>query len=212
MIKGQCFYLYSFLDLFSRQIVGCQVFAEESSRSARALLQDIYQCEGLPPQQVVLHSDNGSPTKGATMLATLQRLGVMPSFSRPAVSHDNPYSESLFKTLKYRPQYPLKPFDDLLEARPWVAELVQWYNHEHRHSAIGFVTPAQRHGGLDVMLLAQRTALYEQARAKHPQRWSRHTRNWNRVDIVHLNPEQSDRQKTTHTTNQEGANQDNIAV
>ena len=185
------------------------MFEQESSALASELLQDIYRREGLQPGQVVLHSDNGGPMKGATMLATLQRLGVMPSLSRPAVSNDNPYSESLFKTLKYRPQYPLKPFADVVEARQWVADLVQWYNHEHRHSAIGFVTPAERHAGLDEVLLAQRKALYEQARAQHPRRWSKETRNWNRIHTVHLNPDQSD---TYNNSNQEAANQDKIAA
>ncbi|MGY6276662.1 transposase [Methylomonas sp. MgM2] len=123
--------------MFSRRIVGWQVFEDESSQRACALLQDIVLREGLRPQQVVLHSDNGSPMKGTTMLATLHRLGVMPSFNRPAVSNDNPYSESLFKTLKY----PLQSFADLPAARKWAGDLVPWYNHEHRHSAIGFVTP-----------------------------------------------------------------------
>ena len=86
--------------------------------------------------------------KGATMLATLQGLGIMSSFSRPAVSNDNPYSESQFKTLKYRPKYPLKLFDDLAASRQWVTELVKWYNQEHRHSAIRFVTSSQSHAGL----------------------------------------------------------------
>lgn len=191
-IKGQFFYLYLFLDLFSRQVVGWQVFEAESSECASALLRDIYQCEGLLPGQVILHSDNGSPMKGATMLATLQRLGVMSSFSRPAVSNDNPYSESLFKTLKYRPQYPLKPFADLRSAREWATDLVYWYNQEHRHSAIGFVTPAQRHAGLDETLLAQRKALYENARRQNPRRWSQNTRNWNRIHTVHLNPDHAE--------------------
>ena len=208
-IKGQFYYLYLFLDIFSRQIVGWQVFEEESSLSASELLQDLYRCEGLQPNQVILHSDNGSPMKGATMLATLQRLGIMPSFSRPAVSNDNPYSESLFKTLKYRPQYPLKPFADLTAARQWVGELVQWYNHEHRHSAIGFVSPAQRHAGLDEALLMQRKALYEQARVQHPRRWSQQTRNWNRVHTVYLNPERAD---TQNKPNQEVPNQDKITA
>jgi putative transposase len=187
-IKGQFYYLYLFLDLFSRQVVGWQVFEAENSEYASALLRDIYQCEGLQPGQIILHSDNGSPMKGATMLATLQRLGVMSSFSRPAVSNDNPYSESLFKTLKYRPPYPLKRFADLNCAREWVTDLVCWYNQEHRHSAIGFVTPAQRHAGLDETLLAQRKALYENARRQNARRWSQHTRNWNRIHTVHLNP------------------------
>ncbi len=129
------------------------------------------------------------------MLATLQQLGVMPSFSRPSVSNDNPYSESLFKTLKYRPNYPLKPFADVTEARQWVTGLVEWYNNEHRHSAIRFVTPAQRHEGLDEKLLDNRKTVYGAARAKHPQRWSGSTRNWQRVQAVHLNPEKTEAKK-----------------
>lgn len=208
-VKGQFYYLYLFLDIFSRQIVGWQVFEEESSQYASELLRDIVVREGLKPGQVILHSDNGSPMKGATMLATLQLLGVMPSLSRPAVSNDNPYSESLFKTLKYRPQYPLKPFADLVAARQWVADLVQWYNHEHRHSAIGFVTPAQRHAGLDEALLNQRNALYEDARSQNPRRWSQSTRNWNRIHTVHLNPDHTETQK--HSP-REVANPDKIAT
>jgi len=142
------------------------------------------------PNQVVLHSDNGSPMKGATMLATLQALGVIPSFSRPSVSNDNPYSESLFKTLKYRPAYPLRPFEDLLAARQWVSTFVDWYNNEHRHSAISFVTPAQRHDGLDAKLLQKRTEVYAAAKQARPERWSADTRNWQRISVVHLNPDQ----------------------
>ncbi|AEF98572.1 Integrase catalytic region [Methylomonas methanica MC09] len=208
-VKGQFYYLYLFLDIFSRQIVGWRVFEAESSQYASELLRDIVLREGLQPGQVILHSDNGSPMKGATMLATLQQLGVMPSLSRPAVSNDNPYSESLFKTLKYRPQYPLKPFADLVAARQWVADLVQWYNHEHRHSAIGFVTPAQRHAGLDEALLNQRKALYEDARRQNPRRWSQNTRNWNRIHTVHLNP---DHAETQNNSPQEVANPDKITA
>jgi putative transposase len=192
-IHGQFFYLHLFLDIFSRKIVGWQVYDTECSTLASALLKDICQREAIQPHQVVLHADNGGPMKGATMLATLQGLGVMPSFSRPAVSNDNPYSESLFKTLKYRPDYPTKPFADLAEARRWVDHPVRWYNHEHRHSAIRFVTPARRHAGLDGPLLAQRKAVYEDARRKNPQRWSGSTRNWQRIAAVHLNPDQTDR-------------------
>ena len=129
--------------------------------------------------------------KGATMLATLQALGIMPSFSRPAVSNDNPYSESLFKTLKYRPEYPGQPFSSITEARQWVAGFADWYNHEHRHSAIQFVTPAQRHAGLDTAILVNRKGVYEAAKARHPERWSRETRNWDPVLEVYLNPDKS---------------------
>jgi putative transposase len=191
-IRGQFFYLYLFLDLFSRKIVGWQVYEEESSVLASGIVRDVCQREGVQRHQLILHSDNGGPMKGATMLATLQGLGVMPSFSRPAVSNDNPYSESLFKTLKYRPAYPLKPFADLTAARRWVSDLVAWYNHEHRHSAIRFVTPAQRHAGLDGPLLAHRKAVYEAARLRNPQRWRGTTRNWQRIQVVHLNPDHTD--------------------
>jgi transposase InsO family protein len=189
LIRGQYFYLYLFVDIFSRKIVGWQVYEEENSALAGELLRDLCHREGIQAEQLILHSDNGSPMKGSTMLATLQQLGVMPSFSRPSVSNDNPYSESLFKTLKYRPQYPLTPFADVTEARQWATGLVEWYNHEHRHSAIRFVTPAQRHEGLDGKLLDNRKAVYEAARAKYPQRWSGSTRNWKRIQEVHLNPD-----------------------
>jgi transposase InsO family protein len=199
-IRGQFFYLYLFMDIFSRKIVGWQVYAEESSVLAGELLRDLCHREGIQPKQLVLHSDNGSPMKGATMLATLQQLGVMPSLSRPSVSNDNPYSESLFKTLKYRPKYPLKPFAQVTDARDWVTSLVEWYNNEHRHSAIRFVTPAQRHEGLDENLLVKRKAIYETARDRNPQRWSGTTRNWQRIQAVHLNP---DKPEDIHKPNTE---------
>lgn len=190
-VKGIYFYLYLFMDIFSRKIVGWQTYDVESSDLASEVMRDICEREDIAPNQVVLHSDNGSPMKGATMLATLQALGVMPSFSRPAVSNDNPYSESLFKTMKYRPAYPQRPFENLLAARQWVGTFVHWYNEEHRHSAIGFVTPSQRHAGVDAALLRKRTDVYEAAKKKHPQRWSGAIRNWKPVLIVHLNPEKS---------------------
>jgi putative transposase len=179
-----------FLDIFSRKIVGWQVYEVESSELASEVMRDIGVRENIAPNQVVLHSDNGSPMKGATMLATLQTLGVMPSFSRPAVSNDNPFSESLFKTLKYRPTYPQRPFETLLAARQWVSTFARWYNEEHRHSAIRFVTPAERHAGLDRALLDKRVDVYEAAKQKHPERWSGTTRNWQPIPVVHLNPDQ----------------------
>lgn len=191
-VRGIYFYLYLFLDVFSRKIVGWQVYEEESALLAGEVMRDLCRREHIAPDQVVLHADNGGPMKGATMLATLQALGVMPSFSRPAVSNDNPYSESLFRTLKYRPAYPSQSFASLSLARQWVTDFVQWYNHEHRHSAIGFVTPAQRHAGLDTALLRNRTNVYEAAKRRCPQRWSGATRNWQPFAVVHLNPDQHD--------------------
>jgi transposase InsO family protein len=188
-VRGSYFYLYLFVDLFSRKIVGWQVYDCESAELASALLQDICARLGIAPGQLVVHSDNGAPMKGETMLATMQRLGVAPSRSRPSVSNDNPYSESLFRTLKYRPAMPVKPFETLFQARRWVTDLVRWYNNVHRHSAIGFVTPNQRHAGQDRDLLAGRAAVYETARQANPQRWSKQCRNWRRIDQVHLNPD-----------------------
>jgi putative transposase len=190
-VKGIHYYLYLFIDIFSRKVVGWQIYENESSELASEVMKDICVRENIAPNQVVLHSDNGSPMKGATMLATLQQLGVVPSFSRPAVSNDNPFSESFFKTLKYRPSYPKQAFASLLEARVWVGGFVQWYNDEHRHSAINFVTPAQRHAGEDHALLAKRIALYEAAKKQHPERWSGEIRNWQRINTVHLNPEKN---------------------
>jgi transposase InsO family protein len=143
---------------------------------------------GVDPDGLVLHSDNGGPMKGSTMLATLQELGVVPSFSRPMVSDDNPYSESLFRTMKYRPEYPAKAFDGLEHAQTWVDEFVCWYNTKHLHSAIRFVTPDDRHYGREHQILANRREVYEKVRLRHPNRWSGHTRNWNPVLLVQLNP------------------------
>jgi transposase InsO family protein len=187
-VRGIYFYLYLFVYLFSRRIVGWQVYDSESAQRASELLQDICERQAIAPDQLTVHSDNGSPMKGETMLATMQRLGVAASRSRPAVSSDNPYSEALFRTLKYRPQLPVKPFNSLLQARRWVTELVHWYNHEHRHSAIGFVTPAQRHAQIDQTLLTDRATVYAAARHANPNRWSGPTRNWSRIKEVHLNP------------------------
>ena len=195
-VRGLFFYLYLFVDIFSRKVVGWQVFDCESAEKAAALLEDICCRQGIRPNQVTVHSDNGSPMKGQTMLATMQRLGVAHSRSRAAVSNDNPYSESLFKTLKYRPQFPLLPFADLMQARRWVTELVHWYNEEHRHSAISFVTPAQRHAKTDEALLQARAAVYEQARQNNPLRWSTKTRDWAFIDAVHLNPDSPQNKET----------------
>ncbi|MDO9482644.1 MAG: IS3 family transposase [Hydrogenophaga sp.] len=200
-VRGSYFYLYLFVDLFSRKVVGWQVYDRESTEQASALMQDICQRQGIEPGQLSVHSDNGSPMRGETMLATLQRLGIAPSRSRPGVSNDNPYSESLFRTLKYRPELPVKPFADLLQARRWVGKLVDWYNQEHRHSGIGFVTPDQRHSLLDGALLQARHEVYEAAQRRNPSRWSRNTRDWSRRDIVHLNPDKSSEEdvlKKTH--------------
>ena len=187
-VKGMFFYLYLIMDVYSRKIVGWEVFETESAEQAAQVFHKAHLREGIRAQSLTLHSDNGSPMKGATMLSTLQRLGVMASFSRPSVSDDNPFSETLFKTLKYHPGFPDKPFDSLQEAREWVAGFQRWYNEVHRHSGLKFVTPGQRHRGEDGVILEQRHALYQIAKARHPERWSGPSRNWEPETIVYLNP------------------------
>jgi len=187
-VRGTFFYLYLILDLYRRKIVGWEVYPEESAEHAAEVFKRAHLREGVGAADLVLHSDNGSPMKGATMLATLQHLGVVASFSRPSVSNDNPYSEAIFATCKGCPAFPEKPFASPTEARLWVAGFVAWYNETHRHSALKFVTPAQRHRGEDRDLLAQRDALYQAAKAANPQRWSGTTRNWEPPTSVLLNP------------------------
>lgn len=187
-IRGAFYRLYLVLDIFSRKIVAWEVHQRESAEHASVMIRKACLAEGIHQAGLVLHADNGGPMKGATMLATLQKLGIVPSFSRPSVSDDNPYSESLFRTLKYAPAYPSKPFESIEAARQWVHGFARWYNDEHRHSAIRYVTPSQRHRGEDSDLLIQRKAVYESARQQNPARWSGKTRNWNPVEEVWLNP------------------------
>ena len=187
-VRGTFFYLYLILDVWSRKIVGARVYAEENSERASQLFVQTCWRLGLDPDGLVLHSDNGSPMKGATMLATLEWLGVAASFSRPRVSNDNAFAEASFRTLKYRPNYPSQPFASLEEAQAWVDGFVQWYNTEHRHSAIRYVTPDQRHYGQEQEILDQRQRVYANAKARHPERWTQGTRNWTPVAEVRLNP------------------------
>lgn len=188
-VKGQFFYLYLVVDIWSRKLMGWEVLRREGAKHAAELISRICDDNDIDGTHLVLHSDNGAPMKGATMLATLQWLGVVPSFSRPHVKDDNAYSESLFRTLKYRPSYPKRPFKSLKEAREWVDEFVRWYNTEHLHSAIHFVTPAERHAQQDSSILAKRARVYEQARRRHPLRWTGATRDWTPVELVYLNPD-----------------------
>ena len=191
-IRGMFFYLYVIMDVWSRKIVGWEVHLEESAEHAAELITATCKAEGVEPDQVILHSDNGGPMKGATMLATLQQLGVMPSFSRPSVSDDNPYSESLFRNLKYRPWYPSKPFASLQAASEWVTTFVGWYNDEHLHSSIRFVTPSDRHAGRHHDVLQRRRAVYEAAKDRYPERWQGQIRNLDPIETVVLNPEPED--------------------
>lgn len=196
-IRGQFYYLYLFLDLFSRKIVGWNIHQVQDTNSSAALLEEICIKEKINKHQIVLHSDNGGPMKGATMLATMQRLGVVPSFSRPSVSNDNPFSESMFRTLKYCPMFPSKPFESIEAAKLWMRRFEKWYNEVHLHSGINFVTPSSKHAGNDIEILKNRTEIYENAKLKNPNRWSGKTRNWDAVTTVKLNPLQEKTKSNT---------------
>jgi putative transposase len=188
-VRGRFYYLYLMLDVWSRKIVGSRVEDAECTELASELLKTALADEGHDGNNLVLHADNGSPMKGATMKATMEKLGVVSSFSRPRVSDDNPFSEALFRTAKYWFEYPRKPFASLEEARVWVAKFIEWYNNHHLHSGIGFVTPVDRHAGRDTAILVRRRAVYDRARRRHPERWAGSTRPWKAPLLVRLNPE-----------------------
>jgi putative transposase len=192
-VRGRFLKLDVVIDVWSRMIVGAEVHDVEDDAIAARMIERCCLAQGVCPDQLVLHSDNGGAMKGNTMLAKLQQLGVMPSFSRPRVSDDNPFAESVMRTVKYCPAYPDHPFADLAAARAWVATFVAWYNEEHLHSGIRFVTPSQRHHGQDIAILEHRHAVYLAARARHPERWTGETRCWARPETVILNPSHTSR-------------------
>lgn len=191
--RGTWFYLYLMLDVYSRKIVGHEVYHSETGELASEFIEKAYWREHLATKRkpLVLHSDNGSPMKASTFLEKLYDLGITPSNSRPRVSNDNAYSESLFKTLKFRPGFPANGFSSIDEARQWVLAFVKWYNTEHRHSALNYVTPQQRHEGVADQILAQRKEVMVAAKAENPRRWSGDIRNFSLPESVTLNPEKA---------------------
>lgn len=191
--RGAWFYLYLIMDVYSRKIVAHEVHLSETGELASELVEKACWRERLAAksQPLVLHSDNGSPMKASTFLEKLYDLGITPSKSRPRVSNDNAYSESLFKTLKFRPGFPIEGFSSLEKARDWVLEFVCWYNDEHRHSALNYVTPEQRHQGEAPEILAQRKQVMLEAKAKNPNRWSGELRDFSLPEEVTLNPEKA---------------------
>lgn len=194
-VRGQYFYLYLIEDIFSRKIVGWEVYEKECGELAASLLQRSVMREQCFKKPLVLHSDNGAPMKSVTLKSKMEELCITGSHSRPRVSNDNPYSESLFRTMKYCPRWPSEGFKDLQAVRDWVNRFVGWYNNEHCHSRIGFVTPSQRHRGEDKDILAMRKEVYRQAKEKHPHRWSGETRKWEHVKEVELNPDRSEQER-----------------
>ena len=191
-ILGKYYYLYTFIDIYSRKIVGYEVHECESGELAKLLLDRILRVESCLLKPPVVHSDNGSPMTSATLNARMKELGITSSFSRSHVSNDNPYSESLFRTLKYVPSWPAKGFSDLESAQSWVGSFVYWYNNEHKHSQLRFVTPNERHEGKDGKILAKRKNVIEKARKNTPERFPNGIRNCTPVGYAWLNPDRDD--------------------
>jgi transposase InsO family protein len=187
-VKGQFFYLYMVMDVWSRRILGVEVHDCECGERANHFFDRVCRDEGISSgSATILHADNGAPMRSYTLAAKLAELGISLSFSRPRVSNDNAYVESWFRTMKYHQSYPLRRFRDLLSVRAWVDGFVDWYNTEHRHSGIKYVTPNQRHYGEADAICSIRQETYEQARQQHPRRWARPPRDWSQPQIVRVN-------------------------
>ncbi len=198
-IRGLYYKLYMILDIFSRKIVGWEVWPDESGEYAAELVERAVIVEGVRNTPLILHSDNGPPMKAVTLKTKLESLGVISSYSRPRVSNDNPYSEALFRTCKYRSSYPEEGFGSINAAREWVKGFVEWYNNEHYHSGLNFVTPNTRHTGSAEKIMKKREKVYNAARKAHPERWTRGTRNWELPETVALNPADEIKDKTQKT-------------
>jgi len=167
---GHFLCLYVILDIFSRYVVGWMLASRESSRIASVLIEETYRRQGIKPGALILHSDRGSPMTAGTTYELLNRLEIEPSHSRPRVSNDNPFSEAQFKTFKYSPGFPGtfgRPDDALAHSR----RLFAWYNNEHHHSALGYLTPAQVHFGVHGPVLDQRALTLARASELHPDRF-----------------------------------------
>lgn len=164
------FYLYVVLDIFSRKIVAWSIDTVESDTVAKGLIGGACQRQGIDPDQLILHSDRGAQMTGNTIAELLEDLGVTRSLSRPRTSNDNPYSEANFKTAKYRPDYPER-FESLEEARSWMRRFARWYNHDHYHSAIAYLHPADVHAGTADHIVAARQQVLDTAYQANPERF-----------------------------------------
>lgn len=170
--KWTYFYLYVVLDVFSRYVVGWMVATEESAVLAKKLVAEICARQGIDPGQLTLHADRGSAMTSKSFALLLSDLGVTKTHSRPYVSNDNPFSESAFKTLKYRPGFPDR-FGCEQDASSHASDFVDWYNHEHRHGSLGLCTPYEVHHGLADATLARRGTVLDAAFLAHPERFTR---------------------------------------
>jgi transposase InsO family protein len=184
-VSGIFVYGYMIIDVWSRCIVGWEIHEREDPDLAAALFRRVALHRNV--QGVRLHADNGNAMKASTMIMMFFQLGIIPSFSRPRVSDDNPYSESFFKTMKYNVRYP-HHFDGVEHSRCWTADFVNWYNTEHRHSGIGYVTPKQRHEGQDLAIFERRNKTLDRARESFPERWGKRVGVHGADRVVYLNP------------------------
>lgn len=170
--KWSYYYLYVILDVFSRYVVGWMVADRESSELAKTLIKEAYGRQGVRPGELTLHADNGASMKSKCVAFLLSDLGVTKSHSRPHTSDDNPYSESQFKTMKYRPDFP-KRFGAPEDARAHCIDFFDWYNHDHHHSALEMLTPADVHHGLVAQRVADKQEVLDAAYSAHPERFPR---------------------------------------
>ena len=175
-LRGPCsgivYYLYVVIDIFSRYVVGWTLADRENSGIAKDLFEESAKRHGIPRGQLQVHADRGSSMRSLTLAEAFAMLAIEPSFSRPRVSNDNPYSEAQFKTLKYMPAFPDR-FGSFEDARAFLVEFFDWYNGRHRHSGIAFVTPADLHFGRAPQVVAARQRVLDAAYARHPERFSR---------------------------------------
>jgi putative transposase len=169
-VKSAHFHLYVILDIFSRYVVGWMIADCESDALAECLIGRTCDREGIVPGQLTLHADRGAAMRSKLVADLLVDMGVVKSHSRPYTSDDNPYSEAQFKTMKYRPEFPER-FNSLAEARTFCQVFFAWYNDEHRHSGIGYVTPAAMHTGVAAHIYAQRNDVLQAAFESHPNRF-----------------------------------------
>lgn len=170
--KWTYFYLYVILDIFSRYVVGWMLAYRESAELAKKLIEQTLERHNIGPGTLTVHADRGAPMTSKAVAFFLAELGVTKTHSRPYVSNDNPYSESQFKTMKYRPEFPER-FGCYQDAHRFLTEFFPWYNHQHHHSGLGYLTPYEVHYGLAEKRREQRAGVLKEAFEKNPERFVR---------------------------------------
>jgi putative transposase len=197
-VKWTYFYLYVIIDIFSRYVVGWLLAHRESAALAKKLIEETYARQGIEPGQLTFHADQGSSMKSKPVALLLSDLGVTKTHSRPYVSDDNPFSESQFKTMKYRPEFPDR-FGCIVDARTFCRTFMAWYNNEHRHSGIAMLTPADVHYGRARLVIEKREQALLAAFEKHPERFvNKIPQPMKLPEAVWINPPKNEDQKKEH--------------